>query len=188
MHASIFGGTMSIQDWAAIAEIISAMAVVGSLAYLAVQIRQNTHELSMSLKSAELAAFERNVNTGNRIREIFIVNSDVAGLYARGMKSYVDLGDSDKLRFDMILSNILSALQGAYVRQLTYGSDPENFAGSERMLDSLIRRRTVRDWLKRTDPDWRPEFTAMVKRRLRLFEQAAEKAAVAARHEKVQDE
>ena len=63
---------MSIQEWAAIAEIVGAVAVVASLVYLAVQIRQNTHGLAMSLKSTELAAFERNVEAGNRIREIFI--------------------------------------------------------------------------------------------------------------------
>jgi hypothetical protein len=164
---------MSIQEWAAIAEIISAVAVFASLVYLAMQIRQNTNGLEMSLKATELAAFERNVETGNRMRELFIVNGDVAELYARGMKSFADLNDSDRLRFGMILSNVFSALQGAYVRQLTYGNDPENFSGSERMLDSLIRRSSVRDWLSRNDPDWRPQFAAMVKRRVQLFEEAA---------------
>ncbi len=68
---------MSIQDWAALAEIIGAVAVVASLIYLAVQVRQNTHQLSMSLKSTELAAFERNVESGIRIRELFILNPEV---------------------------------------------------------------------------------------------------------------
>jgi hypothetical protein len=170
---------MSIQEWAAIAEIVSAVAVVASLIYLAVQIRQNTNELSMSLKSTELAAFERNVEAGNRIREIFILHSDVSELYARGLKSYADLGDSEKMRFGMILSNVFSALQGAYVRQLTYGNDPANFAGSERMLDYLIRRRGVRDWMSRNNPDWRPQFAAMVQRRVKIFEDAAENASAA---------
>jgi len=168
---------MSIQEWAAIAEIVSAVAVVASLIYLAVQIRQNTNGLSMSLRSTELAAFERNVEAGNRIREIFILNSDVSELYARGLKSYADLGDSDRMRFGMVLSNVFSALQGAYVRQLAYGNDPANFAGSERTLDSLIRRRGVRDWLSRNNPDWRPQFAEMVQRRVKMFEDAAENAS-----------
>ncbi|MGB5689823.1 MAG: hypothetical protein WBM45_11145 [Woeseiaceae bacterium] len=106
---------MSIQDWAALAEIVGAIAGVASLVYLAVQIRQNTHELSMSLKSMELAAFERNVESGNRIRELFILNPDVSDLYTRGLHSYADMGDSDKLRFGLILSNVFSALQGGYI-------------------------------------------------------------------------
>lgn len=168
---------MSIQDWAAIAEIISAVAVVASLVYLAVQIRQNTHGLSMTLKSTELAAFERNVEAGNRIREIFILNPDVLELYERGLKSYADLGSSDKTKFSMVLSNIFSAFQGAYIRQLTYSNDPTNFVGTERLLDSYIRFRGVREWLSDAERDWRPQFATLVQQRLKMFEDAAEKAS-----------
>lgn len=170
---------MSIQEWAAIAEIVGAIAVVASLVYLAVQIRQNTHGLSMSLKSMELAAFERNVESGNRIREIFVLNPEVSEMYVRGLKSYADLDDSEKLRFGMVLSNVFSALQGGYVRQLTYGNDPANFAGGERTLDRLLSRRGVRDWLNCNDPDWRPQFAALVRRRARRFEDAAQKTSAA---------
>jgi len=174
---------MSIQEWAALAEIIGAVAVVASLIYLAVQVRQNTHELSMSLKSTELAAFERNVESGIRIREIFILNPEILKLYARGGESYADLDEDEKLRFDLILRNVFSALQGAYVRQLTYGNDPANFAGSERTLDRLVRGRGIRDWLSQANPDWRPQFAALVRQRVRLFEETAEKASKANQEE-----
>jgi len=168
---------MSIQDWAALAEIIGAVAVVASLIYLAVQVRQNTHELSMSAKSTELAAFERNVEAGIRIREIFILNPEILELYTRGGESWADLDEGDKLRFDMVLRNVFSALQGAYIRQLTYGNDPARFSGSERTLDRLISGRGIRDWLSHNNPDWRPEFDALVRQRVRLFEETAGQAS-----------
>jgi hypothetical protein len=171
---SIWGYDMSIQDWAAIAEIVSAVAVVASLVYLAVQIRQNTHGLSMNLKATELAAFERNVEAGNRIREIFILNPEVSALYMRGMQSYVDLDENDKMRFGLVLSNVFSAMQGAYIRNLTYGNDPANIVGIERLLDSLIAGRGVRDWLSRNEPDWRPQFAELVKRRLQQIDEEAD--------------
>ena len=168
---------MSIQEWAAIAEIASAIAVVASLVYLAVQIRQNTRGLSMSLKATELAAFERNVEAGNRIREIFILNPEISELYVRGNRSYSDLSGTDQMRFGMVLGNVFSAMQGAYIRQLTYGNDPANFAGTERMLDSLLRRRGVREWLNSNNPDWRPQFAEMVQQRIKLCEDADEMAS-----------
>ena len=73
----------------------------------------------------------------------------------------------------MVLSNVFSAFQGAYVRQQTYGNDPANFAGSEKLLDSYIRYRGVREWLGNADRDWRPQFAAIVQQRVRLFEDAA---------------
>ncbi len=169
---------MSIQEWAAIAEIISAVAVVASLVYLAMQIRQNTNSLSMSLKATELGAFERNVDSGNRIREILILHPEVAELYGRGLKSYKELAGSEKMRFGLMLSNVFSAYQGAYVRQLTYESDPEQFTGTLRTLDSMIKYRGVREWLSHSNPDWRPEFAAVVKQRVKSFEDAAEKTGV----------
>ena len=167
---------MSIQEWAALAEIIGAVAVVASLIYLAVQVRQNTHELSMSLKSTELAAFERNVESGIRIREMFILNPEILALYARGSEAYTNLDKEEELRFDMALRNVFSALQGAYVRQLTFGNDPTHFSGSERTLDRLVRGQGIRDWLSQNNPDWRPEFAELVQQRVRMFEESAEQA------------
>ncbi len=161
---------MSIQEWGAIGEIVGGIAVVASLVYLAVQIRQNTRQLAMTIKATELAAFERNVESGNRIREMLITNPDVAELFARGSKSYAQLAAADKLRFDMVLRNMFSGMQGAYIRQLTYGSDPMDFAGSKRMLDQLLRRRGVREWLNKNEPDWRPQFQALVEERLRALD------------------
>jgi hypothetical protein len=63
-------------------------------------------------------------------------------------------------------------MQGAYVRQLSVGSDPDAFAGSARILDSLLEHGGVRAWLDKGDPDWRPEFTAFVHERLAQFRQA----------------
>ncbi len=109
---------MTIEEWGAIGEIVGALAVVASLVYLAVQIRQNTRQLSLSMKATELAAFERNVESGNRVREMFIHDRKVTELYTRGIRNYDDLCAEDKLRFGMILSNVFSALQGAHIRQL----------------------------------------------------------------------
>ncbi len=41
---------MSLEAWAAIAEIIGAIAVVITLAYLAVQIRQNSSAIRKTLR------------------------------------------------------------------------------------------------------------------------------------------
>jgi hypothetical protein len=76
---------LSIQDWGAIGEIVGALAVVASLIYLAMQIRQNTRQISMSLESAKLAAFERTVESNNHAREVLITNPEVADLLLRGL-------------------------------------------------------------------------------------------------------
>jgi hypothetical protein len=47
------------------------------------------------------------------------------------------------------------------------------------LLDSYIRCSGVRDWLSSNNPDWRPQFAALVQQRVRLFDDVAKKASAA---------
>jgi len=162
---------MSIQDWGAIGEIIGGIAVVASLVYLAVQIRQNTEQISRSLESSRLAAFERNVDAGNRIRDLIILNPEVADLFSRGLQDYVGLESLDELRFGMLMRNVFAELQGAYVRQNSFAYSPDELEGSVRIMDSLLANPGVRQWLQSGEPDWRPEFSEFVGLRLAAYQQ-----------------
>ena len=160
---------MTIQDWGAIGEIIGAIAVVASLVYLAIQIRQNTAQISQSIETTRLEAFERNVESGNRIRELVLLNPDIASLLQRGTEDYLHLDKKDRLRFDMLMRNMFSGMQGAAVRHFSLDGDPTHFQGGLRVLDSLLENPGVRQWLDTANPDWRPEFADVVAERLRKF-------------------
>jgi hypothetical protein len=170
---------MSIQDWGAIGEIIGALAVVASLIYLAVQIRQNTRQISLSLESTKLAAFERNVESGNRTREILITDPDLADLFLRGASGFSDLRSTEKFRCDLLFRNLFSSLQGGYVRQLTIGGDPTGFTGPQGVVDTLVRNKGIRDWLAENEPDWRPEFAELVRERVAVFAAPAADESIA---------
>jgi hypothetical protein len=155
----------------AISEAIGVVAILISLVYLAVQIRQSTRELSRGLEANQLAAFERNIESGNRIRELLILHPDLLELLAEGYVSYAKLDMPAKLRFGMLVRNILSSMQGAYIRHLSLEHDPDEFAGSIRVLDEILQYRGVREWLETNDPDWRVEFQELVDQRLEAFKQ-----------------
>ena len=89
---------MTIQDWGAIGEIIGALAVVASLIYLAMQIRQNTRQIALSLESIKLAAFERNVESGNRAREFLISDPELTDLFLKGLADFRGLRSTERFR------------------------------------------------------------------------------------------
>ena len=153
---------MSIQDWGAIGEIVGALAVVASLIYLAVQIRQSTRQISLSLESAKLEAFERTIESSNHAREVLITNPEVTEIFLKGLTDYLSLPPSDKFRCNMLFRNLLSAFQGGYIRQLAMGGDPEQLEGTRRALDTLLRNPGVRQWLGEVETDWRPEFADVI--------------------------
>lgn len=161
-------------DWealGAIAEAVGAIAIFVSLVYVAAQIRQNTQQFSRSIEADQLAAFERNIESGNRIRELLILHPDLQQLLLSGFESYQNLGASDKFRFGMLLRNIFSEIQGGYIRQLSVEHDPLEFEGSTRLLDEMLLNRGVQEWLEKNEPDWRPAFRKLVELRLEAIKQ-----------------
>lgn len=150
----------------AIAEMVGVVAIFVSLIYVAVQIRQNTEQLSRSAEAAELSAFERNIESGNGIRELLILHPDVSRLLLKGMKSYSALESLEKFRFGMLLRNLFSSSQGAYIRQISVRNDPNDSEGIGELVDSFLVNPGVQEWLKKSTPDWRPEFREFVNRRL----------------------
>lgn len=157
---------MTIQDWGAIGELIGAIAVVASLVYLAIQIRQNTQQVSHTLEASRLAAFERNIESGNRIRDLMIRDPDLAELFLRGVQDFDGLESTEKFRFDLLLRNIFSATQGAYIRLLRVGANAPELESTAIVIDMLLGNPGVRQWLEKARTDWRTEFREFIRERL----------------------
>jgi len=158
----------------AIAEASGAIAIFISLIYVATQIRQNTEQTARNVEANALAAFERNIESGNRIRELLILHPDLAQLLLTGYESYKKLSKPDKFRFGMLSRNIFSSIQGAYVRQVSVAHDPLKLDGLAGVVDSILVNRGVQEWLENIEPDWRPEFREFVYERLAAVKLAAE--------------
>ncbi|MDX1500155.1 MAG: hypothetical protein R3176_09675 [Woeseiaceae bacterium] len=157
---------MTIQDWGAIGELIGAVAVVVSLVYLAVQIRQNTAQISHSIEASRVAALERNVVAANRLRELIILHPEVADLLLEGLKGFRALGERERLRFEFLVRNILAEFQGAYIRHVSTSNDPAHLAGMAATLDRMLESPGFRECIAEREFDWRPEFQAFVDERM----------------------
>lgn len=85
----------------------------------------------------------------------------------KGLADYRNLPATDRFRCNMLFRNLLSAIQGGYVRQLTLGGDPESFEGTARMLDTILKHPGIQQRLEDIEPDWRPEFAELVAARIK---------------------
>jgi hypothetical protein len=157
---------MTIQDLGALGDMIGGVAVVASLIYLAIQIRQNTRQISQDVEATRFAAFERNIESANRMRELLILNPDLIELFLRGSKDFDALDSGDRFRFDLMMRNTMTAFQGAFLRHHLIGGDPLGFEGAGRLIDSILKSPGARTWLEQGEFDWRPEFRAFVDERL----------------------
>ena len=97
----------------AVGEVVGSIAVVVTLIYLAVQIRQNT-------KSVQSAALEGTVNTAIATRQAIFENPEMANIINRGMKNHKDLNEDELFRFRLSVQNTLWGIWNIHAQsQLT---------------------------------------------------------------------
>ena len=91
----------------AIGEVVGATAVFLTLAYLALQIRQNTNAVSAS-------ALDSSVGAVTGVRAKIFEDPLLTEIYLQGLENPETLSRTDKTRFTLVMHNILWALWNVY--------------------------------------------------------------------------
>lgn len=101
---------MSWQDLGSIGEMISAIAVVISLVYLGFQIRQNTSQIDQNTKAAQASAFDSSILHTMTARQAIFDDADVSRIYYEGAIDPEALTNQDRMRYRLLVHNILWAI------------------------------------------------------------------------------
>ena len=111
-------------------EFVGAIAVVATLAYLAIQIRQQNAESRIASMHAISVGF----------REVVAQAGDMesAELLLRGSKNYDDLDESEKFFMHARMINILRVIEEAFIHHREGRLDDRYWMGFRRYLSSII--------------------------------------------------
>lgn len=123
----------------AISELIGAIAVVVTLIYLAIQIRQNTRAIRL--------------DTGHDIteeyRDIFAlmaVNKELATLVHKAAADFESITGTDKVQYYALNSNFLRAVENAYIQWSENALDRRHWSGMKRMLTDYAQLPAFREY------------------------------------------
>lgn len=105
---------MSIQDFAAVGEIIGAVAVVISLVYLAIQIRQNTTQIGENTNAVRAAAIHASLNFALQNRAATFSDEGTATIYHKGLNDPESLNEIEAIRFRLMVANVFDAIFNMY--------------------------------------------------------------------------
>jgi hypothetical protein len=84
----------------AVGETVGAAAVFLTLAYLALQIRQNT-------KATQASAVNSSITEVNRVRQALFESEEVVVIYESGMADPQKLSKTERTRFRLIMHTVL---------------------------------------------------------------------------------
>ncbi len=101
----------------AIGEVLGAATVFATLAYLAVQIRQNTHSISTSIYESAMSGF-------NEVNRFICDNAELSSIFRRGNVDPESLDEEELFRFNLITRNYTNHIYKLY-RLYEQGAFPE---------------------------------------------------------------
>jgi hypothetical protein len=104
----------------AISEVVAAVAVVVTLAYLALQIRQSTRTTKAAAVSASHLSLREN-------RHAILASPELSSLFATGTTNPTKLSGIESQRFIWMMLNGTDALLDIYAQTLETGFSPETW-------------------------------------------------------------
>jgi len=123
----------------AISEAISAVAVVISLIYLAVQIRTQTAE-------ARLAATRDLANQYVDLLKLIAIDEKLPGVLLRSIEDYYSLGDEDRLRVSHIFHVTMRNCEQQYLHAISSNADRAFVDAVTRQISQILSFTGFQQW------------------------------------------
>lgn len=146
---------MSLQDLGSLGEFIGAVAVVVSLVYVALQVRQNTTQIHRSITASKVASYQSCITAMTDFAASITHDLGVSRIYRRGLVDYDSLDGDERQQFSMQLLVLLYHYQSFYYQQRSGFVDADLWEGHSRELVRLFRLPGVQAWW----PRWRHAFS-----------------------------
>lgn len=120
---------MSIQDLGSIGELIAAVATIGTLIYLAIQIKANTNSMAAASRQA----------VANEFREYNRLHLSYSHEWVAGLNSYPDIKFDSKTKFAAMFHDLLLFFQSVQALSESGGLDEGTYYGYLAFVASCVR-------------------------------------------------
>src|SRR6185312_5655199 len=145
---------MSLSDWAAIGNIASGIAVLISLIYLALQIRQNTH----ALKRAEANATQDQFSSW---RVTLATDKELITIWTKGTRNE-ELSDIEERRFLLVLQDFIFNMFQIWDRESRDLAPTGSWNGMSQRVAGLLTTRYAIPWWARSRNMFEPRYAAAI--------------------------
>jgi len=130
---------VTIQDLGSIGELIAAMATVLTLAYLAMQIRQNT----TMARAAGASSYAESLDT---VPAILAQDPEARRVYFQGLKDYQSLAGDEMLQFELLLMLYSNGLTRTFQLNNQGAVAPDVWDHTLRQIDWLVTQAGFRPY------------------------------------------
>jgi hypothetical protein len=150
---------VSLSDLGNIGEFLGGLAVIISIIYLAVQVRQNTRAIHSS-------RYQDATDSVAAFYSLIAQDADVAALFNSGLRDAGSLDETDSRRFAALLNSVFSHFENLHFQNEQGTIDAQLWQRWSRILDWYLEHPGVKTWWSLADLQFADSFRSVVSRRL----------------------
>ena len=123
-------GGLTITELGSLGEFIGAFAVVATLVYISIQLKQHTRAVRLIT----------GYNVTEEFREFYRMiasNAELSEIYRKGTGDASLLTEAEKLRFNLSMHNLFRAYENSYYQYIDGALDPRYWGGISKQFLAL---------------------------------------------------
>lgn len=130
----------------AIAELVGAIGVVASLAYLGLQIRQNTHHIDFNTRAIRASTFQSFSDTFGHFEDLLLENEHLGRVWIKGLNEEADQDPTDRILFNNLAHKFFRMYEVLFLQYQAGLVEGSLFESAHRFPDQLLTRRGLRTY------------------------------------------
>jgi hypothetical protein len=146
---------MSIQDWAAIGEIVSAVAILVTLIYLAIQIRQ-------SARATQAASRDAMSKSTIDILMRIACDPKMVSFFRLGMTTADELDEDQTLQFDLLMYAIFDSWETTFAQWKRGAMTDEDWTKWEAIIGNYMAHAGAQAFWGRVHKQFNPRFQTYI--------------------------
>ena len=151
----------------AVAELLGAIGVIGSLIYLAKQINANSENIAQNTRAL---VSDRDIDSNQNVKDIagdIYKDPDLASLLARGHQSIEQLDQVELIRYNTFLTTMFEAHQTFFIQHVKGTVSDELWEFYSGTFDSYMQVLGIKRWWLRNGSSFNPDFCAYIQEKIR---------------------
>jgi hypothetical protein len=146
---------MPLANLSAVASVISALAIVASVVYASMEIRQNT-------RAVRASAFQQVVDSFAEISFEIAKKTELVDLYLRAGRDYASLPEVQRAQYSLMLLSFLRRAENVVFQANTHLLMTEHWSGIRNSIKAILAPPGARACWRETENRLNPDFRAFV--------------------------
>jgi hypothetical protein len=150
----------------AIAELVGALGVMASLAYLALQINQNTRHIDFNTRAIRAATFQNFSNTFGEFEDLLLEHKRLGSIWVAGLTEGEPAESGDRILFNNLSHKFFRIYEVLFLQYEAGLVDDSLFDSAHRFPDELIARPGLRAYWERNRRRYSESFGRFITARM----------------------